>query len=175
MFRRRATTSSLTGFRCRLIARTQSSRSSFTRRSASAPLNHGQKSMKNTRTLATLCHATLNVTIFTRCQAPYLAPSVSSRGRGGMVSPPSPVSRTGTSRLPKRWRRSASTAMSRPCLNHPKIPILLDQHSAKYGIIDTWSAEDNFSASIPVAREEIDIFEAYFGDLIDELLLARRG
>jgi hypothetical protein len=42
------------------------------------------------------------------------------------------------------------------------------------GVVGAWFVHDTLPSVVPVSREEIDIFEAYFGDRIDELLFANR-
>jgi hypothetical protein len=40
--------------------------------------------------------------------------------------------------------------------------------------IETWRVIDDWPRRVPVAETEIDVFEAWFGDLFDELLGPRR-
>ena len=39
---------------------------------------------------------------------------------------------------------------------------------------ETWRVIDDWPACVPVTEAEIDVFEAWFGDLFDELLGPRR-
>ena len=36
--------------------------------------------------------------------------------------------------------------------------------------VDTWAVTDDWPEHIPVTNTEIDVFEAWFGDLFDEIL-----
>lgn len=38
--------------------------------------------------------------------------------------------------------------------------------------IDYWTVSDNLPEQIPVTPAEIDLFQAYFGDILDDLLAA---
>jgi hypothetical protein len=40
--------------------------------------------------------------------------------------------------------------------------------------IETWRVIDDWPACVPVTETEIDVFEAWFGDLFDELFELRR-
>jgi hypothetical protein len=40
--------------------------------------------------------------------------------------------------------------------------------------IGTWRVVDDWPACVPVTETEIDVFEAWFGDLFDEMLGPRR-
>ena len=42
------------------------------------------------------------------------------------------------------------------------------------GQVEEWTVVDDLPAKIPVTGAEVDIFEAYFGDLFDEFFGARR-
>ena len=37
----------------------------------------------------------------------------------------------------------------------------------------TWTVKDDWPAEVPVTEAEIEVFEAWFGDLFDELLSTR--
>lgn len=38
----------------------------------------------------------------------------------------------------------------------------------------TWAVTDNWPARVPVTEAEVELFEAWFGDLFDEMLGPRR-
>ena len=40
--------------------------------------------------------------------------------------------------------------------------------------VETWTITDDWPEPIPVARAELDVFEAWFGDLFDELFGSSR-
>jgi hypothetical protein len=40
--------------------------------------------------------------------------------------------------------------------------------------IETWRVIDDWPARVPVTEAEIDVFEAWFGDLLDEMFEPRR-
>ena len=40
--------------------------------------------------------------------------------------------------------------------------------------LSTWTVTDDWSEHVPVTEAEVDMFEAWFGDLFDELFGSRR-
>jgi hypothetical protein len=77
---------------------------------------------------------------------------------------------TGAMALPQKTRQRRATARA-PLDNlydYARTPARPGRRRAKRASV-TWTVTDDWPKDVPVTEAEIDVFEAWFGDLFDEL------
>jgi len=69
----------------------------------------------------------------------------------------------------KSWRRHArADAPFDDLYDYARAPARPGRRRAKHASM-TWTATDDWPEDVPVTEAEIDVFEAWFGDLFDDL------
>jgi hypothetical protein len=67
-----------------------------------------------------------------------------------------------------RLRRPPTRAPIDDLYDYARAPMVLGRRQAKRASV-TWAVTDDWPKDVPVTETEIDVFEAWFGDLLDEL------
>jgi hypothetical protein len=65
-------------------------------------------------------------------------------------------------------RRPRDLAPAGDFCDQARGPVRADRRRAKRAVV-TWAVTDDWPKDVPVTEAEIDVFEAWFGDLFDEL------
>ena len=65
-------------------------------------------------------------------------------------------------------RRPPDRAPFDDLYDYARAPARPGRRRAKRALV-TWAVTDDWSKDVPVTESEIDVFEAWFGDLFDEL------
>jgi hypothetical protein len=67
-----------------------------------------------------------------------------------------------------RLRHSPDCALPDDLYDYARAPARPDRRRAKRASV-TWTVTDDWPKDVPVTESEIDVFEAWFGDLFDDL------
>ena len=74
-------------------------------------------------------------------------------------------------RAPRRARCSYATAIPADLYDYAAMPERRQGRPVKHDLAD-WRVIDDWPERVPFTEREVDVFEAWFGDIIDELFRA---